>query len=115
MAITADRDGSGYWFTNNNGAVTAFGDATYWGSAPQVLNKPVVGMAQAIGTGPFAGSSYPSGSFGYDISNFQCGNLPAVAPHHRHRRGGRRVRRAHQRLPPARRRGPAAGSTSTST
>ncbi len=28
----------------------------------------------------FTGSSYPSGSYGYDISNFQCGNFPP-APH----------------------------------
>ena len=73
-------DGGGYWFANNNGAVTAYGDATYWGSAPQVLNRPVVGMAQATGTGNFTGSSYPSGSFGYDISNFQCRQPAALRP-----------------------------------
>ncbi len=76
VAMASSADGGGYWFTNNNGLVSAFGDATYWGSAPQVLNRPVVGMAQADATGSFTGSSYPSGSFGYDISNFQCGNLP---------------------------------------
>jgi hypothetical protein len=84
VAVTASADGGGYWFANNNGAVTAFGDATYWGSAPQVINKPVVGMAQATGNGNFAGSSYPSGSYGYDISNYQCpgttNGLPP-APH----------------------------------
>jgi hypothetical protein len=72
VAITSSGDGGGYWFTNSNGAVSAYGDATYWGSAPQVLNKPVVGMAEATGTGNFTGSSYPSGSYGYDISNYQC-------------------------------------------
>ena len=84
VSLTADRSGQGYWFTNSNGAVSAFGDATYWGSAPQVLNQPVVGMAQATGDGRFTGSSYPSGSFGYDISYSQCpsrgGTLPP-APH----------------------------------
>jgi hypothetical protein len=80
VAITSSADGGGYWFANNNGAVTAFGNATYWGSAPQVINRPVVGMAQALGTGNFTGSSYQSGSFGYDISNFQCGNTPGQ-PH----------------------------------
>ncbi len=83
MATTAD--GAGYWLTNNNGAVTPYGDATYWGSAPQRINQPVVGMAEGAGNGAFSvGSSYPSGSFGYDISNFQCpafgGSLPP-APH----------------------------------
>jgi hypothetical protein len=80
VAITRSPDGRGYWFTNDNGAVTAYGDAVYWGSAPQVLNRPVVGMAEAAGSGNFTGSSYPSGSYGYDISNFQCGNLPP-SPH----------------------------------
>jgi len=79
VAMASDASGNGYWFTNNNGAVSAFG-ATYWGSAPQVLNKPVVGMAEADASGHFTGSSYPSGSYGYDISNFQCGNLPP-SPH----------------------------------
>jgi hypothetical protein len=80
VAITSTSDGGGYWFTNNNGAVSQFGDAYYWGSAPQVLNKPVVGMAEAAGTGRFSASSYQSGSYGYDISNFQCGGLPP-SPH----------------------------------
>jgi hypothetical protein len=80
VAITSTADGQGYWFTNSNGAVTAYGDATYWGSAPQVIDRPVVGMAEADASGHFTGSSYPSGSFGYDISNFQAGNYPP-APH----------------------------------
>jgi hypothetical protein len=82
VSITADASGQGYWFTNSNGGVSAFGSATYWGSTPQVLNQPVVGMAQAAGSGRFTGSSYPSGSFGYDISYAQCapGGLPP-SPH----------------------------------
>ena len=80
VSITSSADGGGYWFTNSNGAVTAYGDASYWGSAPQVIDQPVVGMAQAAGTGQFTGSAYPSGSYGYDISNFQTGNFPP-SPH----------------------------------
>ena len=80
VSITTDHSGNGYWFTNTNGAVTSFGGAIYWGSAPQVLNEPVVGMAVADANGRFSGSSYPAGSYGYDISNFQCGNLPP-SPH----------------------------------
>jgi len=78
MATTAS--GAGYWFANANGAVTPFGNATYWGSTPQVINKPVVGMAQATGTGAFSGGPFPSGSYGYDISNYQCNQFPP-APH----------------------------------
>ncbi len=80
VAMTATANGRGYWFTNSNGAVTAYGDATYWGSAPQVLARPVVGMAQADASGNFTGSSYPAGSYGYDISNYQANNYPP-APH----------------------------------
>jgi hypothetical protein len=74
VAIAGTPDGKGYWFTDDNGAVSAFGDATYWGSAPQVLTKPVVGMADAQGTGTFSSLAYPSGSYGYDVSNYQCPN-----------------------------------------
>ncbi len=80
VSMTATPDGAGYWFTNANGGVTAFGDATYWGSAPQVLDQPVVAMTQAAGNGTFTASAFPSGTFGYDISNWQCGNEPP-APH----------------------------------
>jgi hypothetical protein len=73
-------DGGGYWMVNTNGAVTAFGDATYWGSTPQVIAAPIVGIVQAPGTGSFTASDYPPGSYGYDISNYQCGNYPP-APH----------------------------------
>jgi hypothetical protein len=76
VAMAATPDGKGYWMSDANGAVSQFGNATYWGSTPQVLNQPIVAMAEATGTGGFAGSSYPSGSYGYDISNWQCGNLP---------------------------------------
>ncbi|HMD45256.1 MAG TPA: hypothetical protein VKG43_03795 [Acidimicrobiales bacterium] len=76
MALTSTANG--YWFTDTNGAVSAFGGASYWGSAPQVLNEPIVAMAQAAGTGQFSFSSYPSGSYGYDVSNWQCNqSLPS--------------------------------------
>jgi hypothetical protein len=76
VAVDATPDGQGYWFTNSNGAVTAEGDAVYWGSAPQTLSHPIVGMARALGSGHYAASGYPSGTFGYDVSYAQCGNLP---------------------------------------
>jgi hypothetical protein len=80
VAIGGTSDGGGYWITNNNGAVSQFGDAGYWGSAPQVLNEPVVGMAEASGDGQFTDPPYPSGSYGYDVSVYQCNSLPP-APH----------------------------------
>ncbi len=76
VAMAMTPDGDGYWFSDNNGAVSAFGAAGYYGSAPQVLNQPIVGMAEVAGTGIFSGSPYQSGSYGYDISVYQCANLP---------------------------------------
>ena len=80
VSITSSADGGGYWIANNNGAVSEFGDAYYWGSAPQVINRPVVGMAQATGSGSFSVSSYQSGSYGYDISKWQGLDLAAARP-----------------------------------
>ncbi|MGH9110262.1 MAG: hypothetical protein ACRDY3_12500 [Acidimicrobiales bacterium] len=68
--------GGGYWLTDDNGLVDNFGTATYWGSAPQVLNDPVVGIATAVGDGDPSNGAYQSGSYGYDVSVYQCTNLP---------------------------------------
>jgi hypothetical protein len=78
VAMATTPDDGGYWFTDNNGAVSAFGDAGNYGSAPQVLVDPIVGMAEGPGNGSYTNteSIYPSGSYGYDVSNYQCGNLP---------------------------------------
>jgi hypothetical protein len=84
VAMSALFNGDGYWMTDDNGAVTNFGTATYWGSAPQHLNAPVVGMVTALGNGDPGSPSFQAGSTGYDISNWQCpsmgGSFPP-APH----------------------------------
>jgi hypothetical protein len=67
---------TGYWFSDSTGEVSAFGQASYYGSAPAGLGAPVVGMAEATGTGAFVGAAYPSGSYGYDVSKFNM-NSPA--------------------------------------
>jgi hypothetical protein len=67
----AAADPGGYWTTDSNGAVTAFGDAGYFGSAPQHITAPVVGMADGPGTGVAANGAFVSGSYGYDVSRFQ--------------------------------------------
>jgi hypothetical protein len=70
---------NGYWMTDATGLVSNFGSASYFGSAPSPLFRPIVGMAEAPGTGGFFGGSFPSGAYGFDISNFQCGNFPTGA------------------------------------
>jgi hypothetical protein len=77
-AATTPND-DGYWMTDGTGLVSNFGSAEYFGSAPSPLFRPIVGMAEAPGSGGFFGGSFPSGAYGYDISNFQCGNFPTGA------------------------------------
>ena len=67
----------GYWFTDVTGLVSNFGSAAYYGSAPSPLNRPIVGMAEAPGDGAFVGHTFPSGSYGYDISVYQCNSFPS--------------------------------------
>ena len=78
VAAAATPSFNGYWFTDSAGLVSNFGSAGYYGSAPSALSRPIVGMAEAPGNGGFVGGTYPSGAYGYDISKFQCGNLPTT-------------------------------------
>jgi hypothetical protein len=81
VAAAATPTGNGYWFTDSVGLVSNFGSADYYGSAPSPLFRPIVGMAEAPGsTGAFIGSTYPSGSYGYDISKYQCPSLGGSLP-----------------------------------
>jgi hypothetical protein len=77
VAAAATPNDTGYWFTDTAGLVSNFGQAGYYGSAPPVLFRPIVGMAEAPGNGSFVGSPFPSGSYGYDISVYQCGTMPS--------------------------------------
>jgi hypothetical protein len=70
VTAAATPGDTGYWFSDDTGEVSAFGAASYYGSAPAGLNAPIVGMAEATGTGAFVGAAYPSGSYGYDVSVF---------------------------------------------
>ena len=76
VAAAANYVGNGYWFTDDAGLVSNFGYAEYDGSAPSPLNRPIVGMAKGPGNGTFEGDPYPPGAYGYDVSVYQCGNLP---------------------------------------
>ncbi len=76
-ATTPSNDG--YWMTDGTGLVSNFGSAQYFGSAPSPLFRPIVGMAEAPGSGGFFGGSFPSGAYGYDISTFQCNSFPTGA------------------------------------
>jgi hypothetical protein len=80
VAAAVTPTDNGYWFTDSTGLVSNFGSADYFGSAPSPLFRPIVGMAEAPGSTGFFGGSFPSGSYGFDISNFQCsGGFPTGA------------------------------------
>jgi hypothetical protein len=80
MGTTPNSDG--YWFSDVAGMVFNFGSAGYFGSAPPHLNAPVVGMTIGLASGSSAGDpTYPSGSYGYDISGWQCTSPLPPAPH----------------------------------
>jgi hypothetical protein len=80
VAAATTPSKNGYWLTDSHGVVWNFGAAGYFGSAPAPLNRPIVGMAEGPGNGSVGGNGYTPGSFGYDVSVFQCGNLP-TGPH----------------------------------
>ena len=80
VGMSALYNGKGYWLADSNGGVTNFGTAQYFGSAPQNIPAPVVGIATGKGNGDPGSTSYQSGSFGYDVSNYQCTGFPP-APH----------------------------------
>ncbi len=61
VAAAATPTFSGYWFTDSTGLVSNFGQASYYGSAPSPLFRPIVGMAEAPGTGAFFGRIVPVG------------------------------------------------------
>ena len=78
VAAAPTPSDNGYWFTDTAGLVSNFGSADYYGSAPSPLNRPIVAMAEAPGsTGSFTGGTFPSGSYGFDISTYQCSSFPS--------------------------------------
>ena len=73
MATTAD--GKGYWLAAADGGVFTFGDAPFLGSAGGSASPAPI---RSIITTTH-GSRFPAaGALGYDVSQWQCGSLPAA-------------------------------------
>ncbi|MGH8982031.1 MAG: hypothetical protein ACRDWE_13615 [Acidimicrobiales bacterium] len=72
VGMTANYTGTGYWLASATGAVTNFGSTQYWGSVPSGATATVVGIGTAVGNGDPGSPSFQAGSYGYDVSNFQC-------------------------------------------
>lgn len=78
VGMTANYTGTGYWLASSTGAVTNFGSTEYWGSARSGVTDTIVGIGTAVGNGDPGSPSFQAGSFGYDVSNYQCTvDLPA--------------------------------------
>ena len=53
-----------------------FGAASYYGSAPSPLTDRSSAWPTHPATAPSWAATYPSGAYGYDISNYQCSSFP---------------------------------------
>ncbi|HEX4245596.1 MAG TPA: hypothetical protein VHY77_08520 [Acidimicrobiales bacterium] len=81
VGIAAYPNEQGYWMVASDGGIFSFGNAGFYGSmGGQHLNAPMVGITQALGDGTFTKPTpttvLASGSYGYDVSVFNCSNLP---------------------------------------
>jgi hypothetical protein len=79
-AVVSTSSGQGYWLVRADGAVFAYGDAPQVGSG-LVADPPAQAIqveAAAARRVPVASTitGYPPRSTGFDISQYQCGNIP---------------------------------------
>jgi hypothetical protein len=81
VGIATLYNGKGYWLTGNRGEVTAFGSAVYWGSTPERIPGKIVGIATSLGDGDPGPPSFQPGSYGYDVSQYQCRGVFPPDPH----------------------------------
>ena len=74
VGMASTSNGGGYWLVASDGGLFTFGDAPYLGSTGASPGPaPIVAM-----TATTHGFPFPPGSTGYDISNFQCNDIPAI-------------------------------------
>ncbi len=78
VAMAATPSGEGYWLVSRSGHVWTFGDAPTLGSTSSEVTQPIVALVDAPGDGIPTYSAASPGSYGYDVSNYQCADpLPA--------------------------------------
>lgn len=83
VAIASTPDGQGYWVVQSNGAVAAFGDATWYGDASSLtLNDGIVAMAVTPDGKGYWLLGGDGGIFSYGDAQFHgsTGNLTLNAP-----------------------------------
>jgi len=73
--MTPTLDGKGYWFVASDGGVFNYGDATFHGSAGNlVLAQPIVGMAPTSDGDGYWLVAADGGIFGYNAPYY--GSIP---------------------------------------
>jgi hypothetical protein len=78
VGIATTPNDQGYWLVTKQGQAWAFGDAQTLGSLSSSVDQPVVAIAPSTGDGIPTYSAASPGSYGYDVSNYQCPDpLPA--------------------------------------
>ncbi len=76
VGMASTPDGLGYYLVASDGGIFSFGDASYLGSEGAAT---IPGSIVTISVTNTQALSAP-GSTGYDVSNFQCAQLPPQAP-----------------------------------
>ncbi|HUZ21516.1 MAG TPA: hypothetical protein VMU75_13170 [Acidimicrobiales bacterium] len=97
VSLTATPDGKGYWLATASGAIFAYGDAASSGSLAHASPRtdkvvslvrstlaevlppppPTTTATDTATTSPLTASPFAHGSFGYDISDYQCSGSTA--------------------------------------
>ena len=73
VGMAADPQTGGYWLVAADGGIFAFNAPFLGAAASLVLSRPVVGIVAVPTNSPYA-----SGSFGIDVSIFQCASLTST-------------------------------------
>jgi hypothetical protein len=79
-AVVPSADGRGYWLVGAAGGVLSCGDAprvSYTSPPPQTVATASLRPIRPVVRSTLRG--YPSGSSGFDVSQYQCGELPVAA------------------------------------
>jgi len=75
VGMAATPDGGGYWMAGSDGGMFTFGDAPFWGSTG---GNPGPAPVVTVFVDPI-GRPYAPGAVGYDVSNWQCGQILPTA------------------------------------
>ncbi len=76
VGMAATANGQGYWLVASDGGMFTFGNAPFLGSTG---GNPGPAPIVSVSTTTHGGFVFPPGGTGYDVSQWQCNSIPAVA------------------------------------